>query len=254
MNLSGQQLESLHDAILDGFSKQDLAQLLRFKLNERLEVISDGDNLSETVFALIRWAESRGRLAELIREANLARPHQPTLAQFTTTLDQAAEAKPTVPDETPTTPNPNPQPEEQPERSLKRVVGWGITAIGLIASVITIVAYCQPPTPPGSPTPEATAATPTTVAEPTEFAYTVTVIDDDTDLPIANAQVTIEIGGKAPLTEYADSNGFARVVVPATFTKQAGRLIVNADGYRVNRQEIDLYPERLPDTVRLKRE
>ena len=42
-----------------------------------------------------------------------------------------------------------------------------------------------------------------------------------------------------------------RIVVPATHAERPGRLTVNARGYEIAISNIDLYQERLPDTVRL---
>lgn len=253
MTLSGQQLEALHDAILAVFSKRDLTQLVKFKLDEQLEVISDGGNLSETVFSLIRWAESRGRLPELIREAHLARPHNSVLAELATEAGLPLDVDLASSNNDSTNPELDSPPNLSRSRSsIWRIVGWSITAIGLIASLITILTYCQPPVVPeiATPTPLATLMPD---AGPTQFNYSVTVVDDETELPIAGAQVVIEIVGRAPLGEDADSNGFARVVVPAAFAEQPGRLIIRADGYKVWSEEIDLYPDRLPNIVKLKR-
>jgi len=78
----------------------------------------------------------------------------------------------------------------------------------------------------------------------------VTVLDAENQ-PVPNAHVLIEIEGQAPLDEYADANGYARIIVPATHAERPGRLTVNARGYEVAISNIDLYQERLPDTVPL---
>ncbi len=82
------------------------------------------------------------------------------------------------------------------------------------------------------------------------FTYGVTVLDAE-NRPVPDAHMLIEIEGQAPLDEYADGNGYARIVVPATHAERPGRMTVNAPGYEVTITNIDLYPERLPDTVRL---
>ena len=95
--------------------------------------------------------------------------------------------------------------------------------------------------------------TPAVTAQPTapSFIYGVTVKDDATNQPIANAKVRIEVEGTAPLDEYADSNGFARLFIPAALAERPGRLTVEADGYAINVRNIDLWPDRLPNEVRL---
>lgn len=100
-------------------------------------------------------------------------------------------------------------------------------------------------TPAPTTTPQATAAS---------FTYGVTVKDAGTNQPIANAKVLIEVAGKAPLDEYTDSNGYARIVIPVTHVERSGRLTINAQGYTVERKNIDLYQDQLPDEVRLTRQ
>ena len=106
----------------------------------------------------------------------------------------------------------------------------------------------QPHQPPPLPTATATVALPT----PASFTYGVTVLDAS-DQPIAHAQVSLEIQGRAPLEDEADSSGYTRIQVPASYVESAGRLRVYADGFTPFDQHIDIYPERLPNTVRLTR-
>ena len=63
-------------------------------------------------------------------------------------------------------------------------------------------------------------------------------VKDNDNQPIKDAQVRIEAAGKAPLTEYTDSNGYARLFVPAALAERPGRLTVEADGYTVERQNL----------------
>ena len=79
-----------------------------------------------------------------------------------------------------------------------------------------------------------------------------TVLDADGQ-PVAHAQVMLEIEGKAPLEDEADSSGYARIEVPASYVERPGRLRVYADGFTSHDQDIDIYPDRLPNTVRLPR-
>ena len=84
-----------------------------------------------------------------------------------------------------------------------------------------------------------------------DFAYLVRVQARDTSGAIPNAEVTIEVGGKAPLDDITDSNGFVRIDIPSSHAGQRGRLIVEATGYRKYTQEIDLKKDALPDVVML---
>jgi len=251
MDLTGEQTEQLQNAILDTYNRSDLEQLLSFKLDERLDNITSGGNMRQIVFELIEWAGRRGRLTDLIQAAHVDRPSNSVFAEFAGKQPPQTEAEPSGHPSIQAQPSPSPTQTApvQPsgKRSPKQIVGFVVGAIGLIASVLTILTFCQP-----QRTVAPSDLTPTALAEPTEFTYNVTVIDDETDQPIAKAQVIIEIGGgKAPLDEFADSNGFARVVVPAAFAEQRGRLVVSSGDYKTFVQEIDLYSERLPDVIRL---
>jgi hypothetical protein len=91
-----------------------------------------------------------------------------------------------------------------------------------------------------------TATTPPT---DTDFAYQVRVQSRDTDEAIPNAEVTIMVGGKAPLDDITDSNGLARIFIDSFYIGQPGELIVEARGYETHRQHIDLKKDALPDVV-----
>lgn len=95
---------------------------------------------------------------------------------------------------------------------------------------------------------------PTPTALHRSFVYGVEVIDAATNQPILAAQVQIQIVGKAPLQGLTDNLGYTRINVPASHRAQPGRVVVAADGYFPYRQEIDIYLDQLPDTVRLRRD
>ena len=89
---------------------------------------------------------------------------------------------------------------------------------------------------------------PEPTATPTSFTYGVTVLDDENN-PIPDAEVTIEIEGKSPLTEQSDDIGYARMAVPTTHAERPGRLIVRANGFEVETRNIDIYQDQLPKTI-----
>lgn len=93
-----------------------------------------------------------------------------------------------------------------------------------------------------------TATAPSTGAD---FAYLVRVQARDTGEAIASAEVTIEVGGKAPLDDITDAHGLARIFIDSSYTGQPGVLIVRATGYETYRQHIDLRKDALPDVVML---
>jgi hypothetical protein len=79
MSLDGDQAQKLHDAIVSGFDRPNLEQLVRFGLNERLDRISPDSRLDTVVFNLIQWADQEGRTAELIQAVQRARPNVPEI-------------------------------------------------------------------------------------------------------------------------------------------------------------------------------
>jgi hypothetical protein len=74
MPLTAEKRKKLHAAILSGFSGSDLEQLLLFELNERLDNLVSPGALNEVVVRLIDWAEKTGRVEELARALQRARP------------------------------------------------------------------------------------------------------------------------------------------------------------------------------------
>jgi hypothetical protein len=81
LQLSLAQFERLLKAFLAAFmSKADLDQLLFFGLGIQLdEVVNAADTRQNIVFNLIRWAQSQGRLEELIRAAQRTNSGNPEL-------------------------------------------------------------------------------------------------------------------------------------------------------------------------------
>jgi hypothetical protein len=81
--LAGKQLQQFHQALVSAFSaRSELERMVRFNLNERLAEIARDGTLSEIVFALIEWAEAKGRTEDLIRAAYKENPRNPTLRAF----------------------------------------------------------------------------------------------------------------------------------------------------------------------------
>lgn len=75
--VTGAEIEQLERALLRAFpSRAELARMVRIRLDENLEVITEPGNLGQTAFELIRWAESRGRFDDL--RAAASAPRAPT--------------------------------------------------------------------------------------------------------------------------------------------------------------------------------
>lgn len=60
----------IHLAILEAFpSEHSLEMMLRFEMNEQLNTIAGGRNLSEMVFSLVTWAETHNQVEHLLKGA-----------------------------------------------------------------------------------------------------------------------------------------------------------------------------------------
>jgi len=118
-----------------------------------------------------------------------------------------------------------------PQRPTKVQVILGIMAI--VVSVFLAAWPSLQPRPPGS------------------FIYPVRVQEEGTSESIPSAKVTIEVAGQAPFDEITDINGYARIFIDASYVGKPARLLIEADGYKPHRQEINLIRDALPDTVQL---
>jgi len=66
----GEKLKELRNAIIDAYPKAiKLEIMVSDKLNQNLHSIAGGENMTEVVFELIKWAESRGLLEKLVKAA-----------------------------------------------------------------------------------------------------------------------------------------------------------------------------------------
>jgi len=81
------QREQLYKALLSAFpSRSELKQLVDFGLDHNLDRIASDGNLDQTVFALIKWAETHSLERELIRAACRANPGNGQLQSFVSQL------------------------------------------------------------------------------------------------------------------------------------------------------------------------
>jgi hypothetical protein len=109
-----------------------------------------------------------------------------------------------------------------------------LTALAVLANVLILVAGCRPtPTPP-----------------PASFDYLVRV-RDSAGATLPNAKVTIEVPGRTPLDDFTDVNGLVVFTIPATYVDRTGKLIAEATGFEIYRQNITLQAGLLPDEIRL---
>ena len=139
---------------------------------------------------------------------------------------------------------------KQPDKDTSAVKVAAIAALATVAvAVITgIFALLQRPNPtPTTPQPTATSPSQTNAY----FDYSVKVLAKEIELPIPNAKVTIEIISQAPLGELTDSDGIARFFIDTGQVGQPARLIVQATGFRLHKQNIDLRQGVLPVVVQI---
>jgi hypothetical protein len=86
------------------------------------------------------------------------------------------------------------------------------------------------------------------------FYYQVRVQDENIDAYVARARVTMEISGKALLDGITDTRGLARIHIPSSHANQPAKLQVEATGYEIYEQYIDLTEDALPKVVQLEQE
>ena len=93
MKLDGEQFDQLHQALISALpSVPALARVVRTGLNENLASIAGGNDLSETSFNLVVWAESNGRLQELVESAQRANPGNHDLQRFVDEFSRLSQA------------------------------------------------------------------------------------------------------------------------------------------------------------------
>ncbi len=113
--LTGPQIKQIREALLSAFgSRDELAMFVREELDVSLAAIAGGDNLRVLVFHLVQWAESTGRVAELLAGAYNQNPGNPALKQLRVAAagwgDLDAAAPSTAAGGTPAAPRPAPSP------------------------------------------------------------------------------------------------------------------------------------------------
>ena len=88
MELSDRQKKDLHDALFSAFpSREALKYFVTNSFEESLDTLAALESLEELIDSLIEWAQSHGRLEDLIRAAMEANPGNTELAAFTKTLE-----------------------------------------------------------------------------------------------------------------------------------------------------------------------
>jgi hypothetical protein len=71
--------EPLWEALRAAFKASSLERMLWMKLNVRLDEITAPGNFQDVVADVVRWAETKGRVGDLLRAALAATPDSPQL-------------------------------------------------------------------------------------------------------------------------------------------------------------------------------
>jgi len=77
--MNGVVLEEIVNALADAYDRDDLKQMLRFRMNERFDHLVRPGPFPHEVFNLVEWAERRGREVELVQAAYRDRPAKPSI-------------------------------------------------------------------------------------------------------------------------------------------------------------------------------
>ena len=87
MSLSGQQRQKLHKALINAFpDKLALERMLSFQLDKKLDEIAGGANLEDVVFNLIKKAEAKNWVEDLISAARKSNSDNQRLKDIATEL------------------------------------------------------------------------------------------------------------------------------------------------------------------------
>jgi V8-like Glu-specific endopeptidase len=88
IELRGPEFLQLEEALASAFpDRNSLERMVRYKLDENLEQIAGAEFFSDVLFGLIQWAESQGRVLDLVTAAREANPGNVLLQQFADMLD-----------------------------------------------------------------------------------------------------------------------------------------------------------------------
>jgi hypothetical protein len=92
LKLNGEKLQHFSEALRDAFTVQRLKEMLRFRLDKRLDDYSLGEDYKEIVFELITSAEAEGWTAELVVAARQSNPGNSLLQALAEDVALAASA------------------------------------------------------------------------------------------------------------------------------------------------------------------
>ncbi len=137
MKLTGASFDRLQASLLSAFpARSALAAMVRVRLEENLDAItSSSSGLNATIFELVQWAESEGRLEALITGARAENPGNPLLHAYTLELAEEHAPRPQAPYPSPPT---RPSGPAVPVERAPRWRKWVFLGGALVAGGITL--------------------------------------------------------------------------------------------------------------------
>ncbi len=84
-----------------------------------------------------------------------------------------------------------------------------------------------------------------------DLVYQIQIQDEKTGRPIKDAQILLEIEGRAFTKKITDSNGRSIMVVDPSLSGEQARLIVESDAYNISSQEVTLIEKGVPTLILL---
>jgi hypothetical protein len=82
MKLQGTDVEKLANAMLEAYpDRTDLEMMVKYKLDQSLDEIAGGETTRYIIFNLIKWADSNGRIRDLLNATSEYRPHNSDLKE-----------------------------------------------------------------------------------------------------------------------------------------------------------------------------
>ena len=84
-----------------------------------------------------------------------------------------------------------------------------------------------------------------------DLVYQIQIQDEKTGRPIKDAQILLEIEGRAEAKKITDSNGRSIMVVDPSLSGEQARLIVESDAYNISSQEVTLTEKGVPALILL---
>ena len=84
-----------------------------------------------------------------------------------------------------------------------------------------------------------------------DLVYQIQIQDGQTGHPVQDAQILLELEGRAEAKKITDSNGLSIIVVDSSLSGERARLIVESPTYNISSQEVTLTEKGVPALILL---